>query len=288
MLKPLFYIALFLACGMNASAQDTLPRLSVKNRFGRVIVSWTNPFPDVVLINIQRSSDSLKNFKTILGVTDPGSVTNGYLDAKAPDTKQFYRLFVQQSGGRYFFTNAYRPVPDTIKPKPRQTAAPVKPGTATKTPVTQAAQEQTSPETGKPEAETSQPAPGESNGQEGQSFKPEKNSSQKVKFSNTKPLGADSTRVVSVPVKEMKPPPVYVFVNSLGQVVIIIPEDKKNLYTLKFITETGVPAFTLHKIRDSHLTLEKTNFRTAGWYRCELYENDKYRDKFRVYIPKEL
>lgn len=281
MLKPLFYIALFLACGMNAFAQDTLPRISVKNRSGRVVVSWTNPFPDVVLINIQRSSDSLKNFKTILGVADPGSVTNGYLDAKAPDTKQFYRLYVQQSGGRYFFTDAYRPVLDTIKPKPKQTPAQAKTAPATKPPSSPS-------ESAKQEPEAPQPAPIENAGQEGQSFRPEKNSSQKVKFSNTKPLGADSARVVSVPVKEMKPPPVYVFVNSLGQVVIIIPEDKKNLYTLKFITETGVPAFTLHKIRDSHLTLEKTNFHTAGWYRCELYENDKYRDKFRVYIPKEL
>jgi hypothetical protein len=45
--------------------------MKARIRSGKVIVSWVNPFKDVVLINIQRSTDSLRNFKTILTVADP-------------------------------------------------------------------------------------------------------------------------------------------------------------------------------------------------------------------------
>jgi hypothetical protein len=96
-------------------SQDTLPAFSVKNRFGKVIVSWVNNFPDLVQISIQRSPDSLKGYKTILTVPDATAITNGYLDSKAPDQKSFYRLYVQQPGGKYFFTKPARPVVDTSR-----------------------------------------------------------------------------------------------------------------------------------------------------------------------------
>jgi hypothetical protein len=101
---PLIRKALFLcwlSFGLHpAHAQDTLPRFTVKNRFGKIIISWVNPYDSMIQLNIQRSSDSLRNFKTILSVPDPSAVTNGYLDTKAPDTKQFYRLYVQRGGGQ--------------------------------------------------------------------------------------------------------------------------------------------------------------------------------------------
>lgn len=282
MLKPLFYIALFNALWINAFSQDTLPKISVKHKQAKVIVSWVNPYSDVVLINIQRSADSLKNFKTILSVADPGALTNGFLDSKAPDLKQFYRIYVQREGGKYFFTDPLKPTPDTAKPKPKTPPAATKttaPKTATSPPADPAATEltQTQNGSGGDEADPRNP-----------NFKPEKNSNQKVKFSNTKSPGADTSKVAQAPIREMKPPPVYIFVNSVGQVIVITPEDKKSLYTVKFVTESsGQPALTLAKIKDSHITLDKTNFHSSGWYKCEIYENEKYRSNLRVFIPKD-
>jgi hypothetical protein len=282
MLKPLFYIALFNALWINAFSQDTLPKVSVKHKQAKVIVSWVNPFPDVVLINIQRSADSLKNFKTILSVADPGGLTNGFLDSKAPDLKQFYRLYVQREGGKYFFTDPIKPTPDTARPKPKNTPAATKtttPRTATLPPADPIPTEPTQPQNG---------SGGDESDPRNANFKPEKNSSQKVKFSNTKSPGADTSKVAQAPVREMKPPPVYIFVNSIGQVIVITPEDKKSLYTVKFVTESsGQPALTLAKIKDSHITLDKTNFHSSGWYKCEIYENEKYRSNLRVFIPKD-
>ena len=282
MLKPLFYIVLLNALWVNTFAQDTLPKMSVKHKQGKVIMGWVNPYTDVVLIKIQRSADSVKNFKTILSVADPGAITNGFLDNKAPDLKQFYRLYVQREGGKYFFSDPVKPTPDTTRPKPKTTTPttkvqePLKP----KTPANNTTTETIAPTVNTPKDPEEDPR--------NPNFKPEKNSSQKVKFSNTKSPGTDTTKIAQAPVREMKPPPVYIFVNSIGQVIVITPEDKKNLYTVKFVTESnGLPALTLAKIKDSHITLDKTNFHSAGWYKCEIYENEKYRSNLRVFIPKD-
>jgi hypothetical protein len=100
---------------LSGYSQDTLPKFSVKNRFGKIIVSWVNNFPNLVQISIQRSPDSLRGYKTILTVPDASAITNGYLDSKAPDQKSFYRLYVQQPGGKYFFTRPGRPVVDSSR-----------------------------------------------------------------------------------------------------------------------------------------------------------------------------
>lgn len=296
LLKYLFHIALLSTLTINAFGQDTLPRMGVKIRSGKVILNWVNPFTNVVLINIQRSPDSVKNFKTILSVTDPAAVTNGFLDARAPDTKQFYRLFVQQEGGKYFFTNATRPVLDTARPKPAAPPPTTPVRSSRETPRTTPAKTEPVKET-KPEpvkdplptqAQVIRETPPESpDYPDRKNFKPATTSNPKVKFSNTKTVGTDSSKINAGPTQQFKPPPVALYTNSQGQLIIVVPEDKKNIYTLKFFTDAGSPMFTLNRIQESQLTLEKTNFHNSGWFRCELYEHEKLREKYRIFIPKD-
>jgi hypothetical protein len=93
-----------------SAAQDTLPKFSVRNAGNnRIIIGWVNPFPNISQISIQRSFDSLNNYKTILTVTDPKAVQNGFADTKAPNDHMFYRLFYVMQGGSFFFTKASRP-----------------------------------------------------------------------------------------------------------------------------------------------------------------------------------
>ena len=97
-------------------AQDTLPLFSVKNvGSSRIIVSWTNNFEEVRQISIQRSYDSLINYKSILSVADPMLPQNGYMDTKAPNDKMFYRLYILLDKGVFLFSNPKRPVLDTAK-----------------------------------------------------------------------------------------------------------------------------------------------------------------------------
>ena len=97
-------------------AQDTLPKFSVKHLGNnRIVIGWVNNYPVVKQISIQRSHDSLKNYKTILSVTDPAAIQNGFADKTAPNDHMYYRLFVNLDKGEFFFTEAKQPVPDTMK-----------------------------------------------------------------------------------------------------------------------------------------------------------------------------
>lgn len=110
------WIGVFQLLGSASFAQDTLPRFSVRNvGNNRIILGWTNQFPTIKQISIQRSFDSLRNYTTILSVADPKAVQNGYADTKAPNPNMFYRLFYVLEGGTFYFTQAKRPRIDTAK-----------------------------------------------------------------------------------------------------------------------------------------------------------------------------
>lgn len=99
-------------------AQDTLPNFSLKSvGNNRVVISWINRFESTNQISIQRSFDSLKNFKTILTIADPALPENGYLDTKAPHDHMFYRLYISLGRGYYVFSNSKIPVLDTVVTK---------------------------------------------------------------------------------------------------------------------------------------------------------------------------
>jgi hypothetical protein len=116
MQKTIFIFFLFLlAVGAKSIAQDTLPKLTVKNISHKIIISWKTTYgANISAINIQRSSDSLKNFTTIGSVLEPMNRENGYVDTKAPGVNMFYRVFVAFEGGTYVFTKSYRPVVDRV------------------------------------------------------------------------------------------------------------------------------------------------------------------------------
>jgi len=100
-------------------AQDTLPKISVTNRYGKIIVSWKNTYGATISnINIQRSFDTIKRFTTIGTVLNPMNIENGYVDPKPTGGKNFYRLFIAFEGGEYIFTKSYRPVLDTLNEIP--------------------------------------------------------------------------------------------------------------------------------------------------------------------------
>jgi hypothetical protein len=102
-----------------SSGQDTLPKFTVKNlgnnREGNpsIVISWVNKFDSLSQISIQTSHDSLKNYRTLISLTDPNAKMNGFADKRAPNDHMYYRLFVVKGNGQYFFTQVKRPYLDT-------------------------------------------------------------------------------------------------------------------------------------------------------------------------------
>lgn len=113
---------LFLLCFgfMHAvRSQDTLPGVKVTLLGGKkALVSWINPYNNITSINIQRSGDSVRNFKSIGSVLNVGAQENGFVDQKEfLPNEQYYRLFITFEGGDYLFTKARQPVIDTTSQK---------------------------------------------------------------------------------------------------------------------------------------------------------------------------
>lgn len=109
-------------------SQDTLPKFSVRNVGNkRVIVGWVNNYELVKQISIQRSFDSLGIYKTVTSVADPNAKQNGFADTKAPNDHMYYRLFVVQDKGAFFFTTPKKPVLDTVSLTKEEKLEPVAP-----------------------------------------------------------------------------------------------------------------------------------------------------------------
>ena len=115
MIRLFFILFLFtLASAGTISGQDTLPKVSVKEISGKVLISWKNAYgARISNINIQRSSDSLKRFYTVGTILNPMNKENGYVDTRPPQGRIFYRVFVAFEGGDYVFSKSSRPVLDT-------------------------------------------------------------------------------------------------------------------------------------------------------------------------------
>ena len=109
-------LSLLICASALTHAQDSLPAFSVVNKGNnRIVISWNNKYPQLKQISIQRSTDSLSNFKTLITVPDPNNKQNGYLDAKAPNDKMFYRLYILVDGANFIFSKSKRPANDSIR-----------------------------------------------------------------------------------------------------------------------------------------------------------------------------
>lgn len=211
-----------------AFGQDTLPKFTVTNPGNnRIIIGWVNNYGMVKQISVQRSFDSLANFRTILNVADPNSRQNGFADTRAPNGQMFYRLFVVLGPGNFYFTASKRAFLD--------------------------------------------------------SFHITKNGV----IDNVKNPGNSTTKPV-IPKKPDFIPSFFVYTNKDGYVFINLPDADKKKYHIKFYEEDDTFLFEIKSIRETALTLDKANFMHAGWFRFELYNDDKLIEKNKFYLAKEF
>ncbi len=123
------FIGLFFLCLILDSpiqAQNVLPHINVKNRDGKIIISWLNNYTrPAKLISIQRSFDSLRNFITIGSVLNPLNKENGFVDKQPINDHMYYRVFVAFSGGEYVYSETAKP--EIEKLNTEKTVKPIKP-----------------------------------------------------------------------------------------------------------------------------------------------------------------
>jgi len=290
-------------------AQDTLPRFSATARGpGKILVSWHNNYPIVTQISIQRSTDSLRNFTTLLTVPDPALPENGAVDSRAPHPNFYYRLFIVFDNGRYLFTPSHRPQSVTgeseaitredkaaekvlakaVEPRivfidpagPRQ-AATIKSltdthGTAQISDVAFSANFY---------VRRGDSIIGRLSGRQIQSFRDSvlNGTRDTLVF-----IDGDTLLVKPFVPVEVYKISAYVYTGKYGNIHVSLPEAARRHFSVKFFDENNKLMFELSEIKDPALILDKTNFHHAGWFRFELYDGDQLKEKNKLFIPKEF
>jgi hypothetical protein len=242
-------VVLFTIFSGRATAQDTLPNITVKNLGGQIVVSWVNNYKaPVTTINIQRSYDSLKNYTTIGSVLNPQNIENGYAYATPPYNKMYYRVFISFEGGTYLFSKVARPV----KEKP---ATPVVEDTLHPFLVKDNWAAQGTVINNKPKTIGIQPKP-------------------------LLPAVDPNTEIITYPSRR-------IYSAKDNNIVIVLPDAQNKKYLVKFFDENDNFLFELNKITEPYLIVERVNFIHAGWFHFEVYENGKLIEKNKFQVAKE-
>jgi hypothetical protein len=295
----LFFICLSLTA--TVAAQDTLPKFSavLKNN-GKVIISWHNNFQSVTQISIQRSFDSLKNFTSFLTVPDPSIPQNGFVDSKASDKKMYYRLFIVLGNGSYIFSKSRRPSSDVINVSENETEEnkEIKLKNDEQRIVYQNNKNNNralapSKLNSAPLVEVESTIFIKRNdsliGQiSGKTLKKFRDSVLNKTKDTLAFVDADTILIRSFVPKEVYKISNYVFAAKDGNINISLPDATTKKYSVKFLEIDSSPLFDIKEIKDVFLIVDKTNFIHSGWFRFELYENGKLKEKNRLFIPKDF
>lgn len=276
LVEGIILVGLFLSSTLYA--QDTLPNFSVVDKGnGRVIISWKNPFSSISQIAIQRSYDSLKQFSSIYSIPSPELPENGFTDKVNPNVKVYYRIFFVQQNGNYFFTRSQSPgfgisiAPDNESRRDQLTDL-VK--------------------------ETSRnPAKKISIIAADTLYQTISGSYQFQHFRDSVIAYTRDTLYSfspdSITIKQYVRPytfksSMYVYTDKNGYVTINLPDAMTKIYDLRIFEEDGTTVFEVNRIKHTYITLDKSNFYHAGWYKFELIEDGKIKDRNKLFVPKDF
>lgn len=268
-------LSLFTCISAFAHAQqDSLPSFSVVNKGNnRIVISWNNKYKHLKQISIQRSPDSLANFKSLITVPDPNNKQNGFLDAKAPGDNMFYRLYIHVDGANFIVTKSRRPTNDSIRLALLSDTVNKKITDSNYLRIVQKIIDQNLPDSALTTEELvilkryragklnlfSDPVSKQVNGD----------------------LKNKTTAGVQIPIYR-----IVASKDGLVRIMLLDFENKK--YTIKFFEDDDTFLFELKNIKEASLMLEKSNFHHSGWFRSELYDDGKLVEKNRFFIPKDF
>ena len=258
--------------------QDTLPRFTIVERGNRVIISWTNPFENLVQLNVQRSYDSIKRYTTIFSAPSPELPQNGYADTKKPANRVFYRIFYVLPGGIYTFSKARRAT-DSVdyassaninnsRDISNSNLLNVIPGD--KRIVTIKIRDAVFKQL---------------------SINAFRNFRDSILHLTKDTLFAVNDSLVGLsPYSGLEnwKASSYIFINRDGYISISLPLEGEKKYNLKFFEENGSSLFEINNIKETPLIIDKSNFVHAGWFLFELYEDNKLKEKNKLYLPKDF
>ncbi len=292
MKRYIFLLATFFSILISTGlqAQDTLPNFTVEDKgAGRIVVSWSNPYPNLIQLAVQRSYDSLKRFTSVYSSTSPELPVNGYSDKIVPGLKVYYRIFYVMKGNAYYFTKSKK---STIDKNSNAQSVSV-----------DSKRDQLDEELLKKLA-------GKKN-EDTLVYAPDKPFYIKIKdtlfttlvtdgffkfrdsiMKNTKDtlyqLSEDTILLGIYIPPFLQRTSEFVFTDKDGYIVIKLSEADKKRYDVIFLEEDETPVLELKGVKEPLLILDKTNFYHSGWYKFELRENGKIKERNKIFLAKDF
>ncbi len=279
MKKVISLVLVIITIAATSFSQDTLPKFTIVERGNKVIISWTNPYQNIVQLNVQRSYDSLRFYSTIFSAPSPRLPQNGYTDTKKPANRVYYRIFYVLQGGSYSFTAAKRATGDSTN----YTAAAdinslrdvnnsnlLKVVAGDKRVVTIKVRDVFFAQL---------------------SINAFRNFRDSILHLTKDTLFAVNDSLVGLnpyngPANWKASS--YIFINKNGYINISLPLTNAKKYHVKFFEENGSSLFEINNIKESPLIIDKSNFVHAGWFLFELYEDNNLKEKNKLYLPKDF
>ncbi len=109
----LLIINLLLSATNELAAQNELPALTIETVSGQNKISWGCSYTGIKSMIVQRSEDSVLNFKTIGFIAKPKKGINSYTDERPLLGKNYYRVLVLFQSELEWFSNTYKVVLDS-------------------------------------------------------------------------------------------------------------------------------------------------------------------------------
>lgn len=266
------YIFFVLAIAGKAIGQDTLPNFTVVERGEKVTISWSNPFSNIIQLNVQRSFDSIRHFTTVYSAASPQLPQNGFTENKMPTNRIFYRIFYVLEGGAYFFTPAKRVgFPSTFSTASRDINNQILSNNPfDKRLVTVRLKDS-----------IYQQIPANN-------FRQFRDSILRQTKDTLFALNDSLVLIKQYLAREAWRPSLYIYANKDGLINISLPLYRDRKYKIKFFEDDGRFLFDINNVRESPIILDKANFIHAGWFMFELYENDRLKEKNKFYLPRDF
>ncbi len=284
-------VLLIFVLTFNVKAQDTLPNFTVQSKGnGRVVVSWSNPYRNLVQLAVQRSYDSIKRFGSVYSTTSPELPVNGFSDVVPEGVRVYYRIFYVMEGGAYYFTQSKQPSATDDLPVTKVNTTRESLNAELQSVVEASTKSNLSKEILNPNKPLY--------------FRENDSSAYRVLLFKDFRSFRDSiinqtkdtliqTGEDTLVIKVYNPPfglktSQYIFTDKDGYITIKLDDAETKKYQVIIMEEDETPLIDIKQVKAPLIMLDKTNFYKGGWYKFTLKENGRIKEKGKVFLPKDF
>lgn len=251
-------------------AQQPLPNFKVVDMGNnRNQISWVNPFgKNLIQLNVQRSTDSI-SFRTFYSSLSPDLSQNGIIDESIPTL--YYRIFYVVEGGLYFFTKAIQPGEETNGRENLDDMENDEP-IAVNVLLIITVRDKDSVIAKLPYPE----------------FIDFKDSILNKTKDTLYSVNKQEVMIRYFDPESQWTPSSFIFTNKKGYVQIQLPKAGQANYRIDFFDAAKKKIFQVKNLNEPVLILDKINFRHAGWFHFEIYENNQLLEKNKFFLQEDV